>query len=92
MTEQLPIESYHWEPKLSRFCEILGVQPSDYQDSQASQTPKLRRRLKEFDTETLLALMSEGAEICCQVLEPIERYSTVNESINHISLEKNGKH
>lgn len=70
MIEQLLTESYHWEPKLSRFCEILGVQPNDYQDSQTSQ--KMRKRLKELDTETLLGLMSEGAEVCFQVLESLQ--------------------
>jgi hypothetical protein len=70
MAEQLPTESYHWEPKLARFCEILGVKPSDYQDSQASQ--KLQQRLKELDSETLLTLMPDGAEICCQVFESLQ--------------------
>jgi hypothetical protein len=63
MSEQLPTE------KLAKFCETLGVQPS-YQDSQASR--KLQQRLKELDSETLLTLISDGAEICCQIIETIE--------------------
>lgn len=88
MSEQLPIESFHWEPKLARFWEILGVKLSDYQDSNSKASQKVQQRLKEFDTETLLALMSDGVEICCQILETInDQQGVITGSVK--AMEKN---
>lgn len=70
MTEQLPIESFPWGIKFVRFCEILEVEVNDYQNFQASQ--KVQQRLKELDYETLMALMFDGVEIFCGILETID--------------------
>jgi hypothetical protein len=54
------IQGFHWKADFIKFCEILGLEPSDYADRKYHSFQELVERLNEFDAESLGKMINWG--------------------------------
>ncbi|MBD2730923.1 hypothetical protein H6G96_32550 [Nostoc sp. FACHB-892] len=54
------LTNFHWRSDYLKFCEVLGLEPSDYAEEKYQQMHELISFLKCFDYESLAKMLESG--------------------------------
>ncbi len=54
------IQGFHWKADFIKFCEVLGLEPSDYADQKYRAFQELVEQLNEFEVEALAKMINWG--------------------------------